>query len=272
MKFNSQRGARQIYLLLILSFIFLVSMFQINFASAQFFGRNFGGFSLEEGFRQLEPTISFVLGDVGGDMNIVFIKFLIFLLILAICVVALKRVPGINENPQLGKILSVIIALMAARYLTAEELIQFIWLPYGVLGIALSSLLPLIIFFFFIESLDSTVLRKFGWTAFGVIYFFLAAMRWTELEAEPFNLGWIYIAVAAISIIALAFDKTIREAIIVGAIKAGYDMNDIVNKAELSKELERVQSALASPYISGAEARKLKKKEKNLEDAIRRLK
>jgi len=253
----------------ILFLIVSLFLFSINFISA----RPWGGFSLQEGFYQLEPYFEWILGPVGGG-EILFIKFLIFLLVLAVTVTALRRVPTFSENEGTVKILAIIISLMAARYLTTESLINFIWLPYGALGILLSSLLPLIIFFFFIESFDSSFLRKVGWISFIVIYLGLAYFRYEDfiVGSEWWqNLAMIYLAIAVISILALLFDKSIYKIILLSALRRQQSTQGILRKAELQKDLKKITDALGTTGLSKREIKRLENERKKLELAINRV-
>lgn len=249
--------------------IFVSMLFSITFVSA----RPISSF-LDEVVLEMEPILSFILGDVGGGGEILFIKFLAFLLILAVSIAALRRVPQIGDQEGIVKILAIIIALLAARYLTTEELINLIWLPYGVLGIALSSFLPLIIYFFFIEGMDSAALRKIGWGVFAAIYLGLTMAKYDDFVFGPEwwqNYAFIYLAVVIISLIMLLFDKRIYNAILISAIRKGHDTQSIVLKNKLMESLDDLNKTLASPHLSNRESSKLTEEKQRIEKAIRRI-
>ena len=76
-----------------LTFIFLITLSFLSlmpFVSAQ-------SFSFEGTWDYLQNIISYVLGDISGGGEILLIKFLVFLLILAITSTALRKVPGIGD-------------------------------------------------------------------------------------------------------------------------------------------------------------------------------
>lgn len=222
----------------------------------------------------MQEILGYILGDISGGGEILFIKFLVFLLILAIVSTALRKVPGISENEMIVKIVAIIIALMSARYMTTEALINFIWLPYGALGILLSSFLPFIIFFFFVESMESSFLRRTGWISFAIIYGALAYLRFSDFVVGGAwweNLALIYALVALISIAIIPFEKKIHAIILVSSIRRGYDTKSIILKTELQRELEKVNKALATPGLSRMEASRLTEEKRRITAAIVRI-
>src|SRR3989338_4968498 len=213
-------------LVAVLGFVFFVAIvLMMNSVSASLFDE------VKEGFKS---AVSFVLGDVvniaGADPGeILFIKFLVFILLFAIVNMALKKFPQFGEKRGLTILLSIVVSLISVRYMTSDNLINFIWLPYGLLGVLLSSLFPFIIAFFFIESFDdSPVVRKVGWAAFVVIFAALAILRWDDFAVRGYtvfagrtivpdqwyqNLAWIYLIIAILSGFLMFFDSWIRKLI-----------------------------------------------------------
>lgn len=255
--------------------VLFLSIVSLTLVSAQYYGGGFYGGTVDffdSIFREMEPIIRFVLGGDGiYSGEIIFIKFLVFLLILAITLTAVKRVPTLGDDEKIAKVISIIIALLAARFLTTEALVNLIWLPYGVLGVVLSSMLPLIIFLFFIESLGSDFLRKVGWTAFAFIYFGLALYRWQDFAIGYNwyeNLAMIYLGVAIVSVLMLIFDKKVRAKLLIASIKRDDAPHRIMLKSELQREIRDIDNALANPSLSSKERSKLNKEKSNLQKAI----
>ncbi len=217
--------------------------------------------------------LNFFFGEIGNN-ELVFIKFLVFLLLLVIVKYSLSRIPGLGNNKFVVTAATIVISLMAVRYLTTNEIINFIWLPYGVLGIALSSIFPLVIFFFFIENIDSALLRRVGWVTFIIIYLALAIYRWDSLAVGNEwwnNLGWWYILIACISFLILVFERSIRIRMIIGMIRRGEDTHNLLLRSELQQELRRITSALAIPGLSHGEAARLREEQRRIEAAIARI-
>jgi hypothetical protein len=198
-----------------------------------------------------EGIIRFLVGDVSGisgasEGEVFFIKVLVFILILALVSLVLQRVPMFYDKQGLSVIVSIIVSLLAVRFITTEGLINFIWLPYGVLGVVLSSFLPFVIGFYFIESFDSTIIRKLGWVAFIVIFSLLAVLRWDDLRIEGGigSLGWIYLIIALISLLLLIFDKDIHAMLVVSGLSKSADRNSRMQVAQLSHEIAEAKKLL----------------------------
>ena len=220
---------------------------------------------------------TFVFGIFFGAVasaELLFIKFLVFILLFVIIKFTLNRLPPFQREPGISIIISVVISLIAVRYLTSDALVNLIWLPYGALGIALSSIFPLIIFFYFIESIDSDAMRKIGWVMFGVIYFALAILRWDSFAVGGEwwqNLAWFYFIVGIISFFVLVFDKQIRVKMVLSAIRRGEDTHSLVLKGELQEELRSINKTLASSHLTKREENKLKEEKSRIEKAIARI-
>ena len=231
-------------------------------------------------FQSFKNAFSSMLGFFFGEVNsgeLLFVKFLVFLLILVMVKYALNRIPAFEGKRSLIAIISIIVSLLAVRYMTSDALVNMIWLPYGALGIVLSSILPLIIFFYFIESIDSSIIRKVGWVAFVVIYTALAILRWSVLIIrEPgilqgYSLAWLYLIIAAISLLMIIFDKQVRMKMVLGAIRRGEDTHSLVLKTELQEELRKINNTLAYPGLSAKDESRLKEEKKRIERAIARI-
>ena len=155
----------------------------------------------------LYPLFSVVLGDYGDHM---FEKILFMIILVAIIYVVISRMPIFNERKPIIWIITMSISLLATRFLTESQLVENILLPYGVLGVSLTGILPLIIYFYFVESFDdSATLRKILWIFYMVVFIGLWANRYTDLG----ELSWIYMISAILALIFLLFDGTIRRAI-----------------------------------------------------------
>ncbi len=218
-------------------------------------------------------VLGFFFGAVDSGELLV-IKFLVFILLLVMVKYALSKIPAFEGNKNIIAIISIVVALISIRYITSDALVNMIWLPYGVLGVALSSILPLIIFFYFIESIDSSTIRKVGWISFTVIYAALAILRWgdflTGVEWWQ-NLAWFYLIIAVISLIILIFEKQIRMNVVLGMIRRGEDTHSLVLKSELQEDLRRINRALANPSLSKRESSRLDEEKKRIEKAIARI-
>lgn len=235
----------------------------------------------------LNIIAKYVLGDVensqgGGSSSseIFFIKVLTFIVLLAILVNTVKNVPTLGDNQTLSWIISLIVAIIAVRALTTSALINFLWTPTGVLGVTMITILPFILFFFFIESFNTPVLRKIGWGTFAIIYFLMGMLRWEELKldytkflgtSDPIlgvpiqtlaNLGWVYMIIGVFSILMIIYDSYIRGKYISNQIKKAIaDPAEKIEIAHLENELKEVTSLLRNADKVTAKALLKRKKD-----------
>lgn len=218
-----------------LVFALLISMSVFSFVSAATAGFDYSD-KIEAIFddlsSNLEPILKFTLGSVDSntlnsqgiavDMagDILLIKLLLFIVMLSVLYFAVEKVPVLGESGWTQWTVSVVVAILGARLLTTEALINFVWLPSGSVAIALTCLLPFVVYFYFLEGFqNSRVIRRFGWSLFIVVFFGLAFLRWGDLahnEANglikgSFNLGWFYIITAFLGIISFVLDGTIQK-------------------------------------------------------------
>jgi len=198
------------------------------------------------------PILTWLFGEVSGDVSnvgslgefLVF-KLLFFFLLLTITCVAVKRIPHFGENIFVTGFISVIVSLLATRYLASTALINFIWLQYGVLGILITSMLPFVIFFFFIESFSSSLIRRIGWLAYAGIFFVLAYVRWTDFAiSDTWNYGYIYIFVAVIALGLMIWDKAVHSVISYRRISKISNSHTKIQIMDLRHDMDEVKKKI----------------------------
>lgn len=191
----------------------------------------------------------FLLGDtVAGKPDLFFIKILIFLLLAFLVHYAANQFEPTRGSRAI--VVSMIVSAISVRMLTAEW-VEAIVLPYSALGIAVTVIIPLVLFFFFVEKglAGQPALRKISWVFAAVIFFSLYFSRydtpfvtwpsWRGPGQTPdldsnffFNPGHIYLYGALASLALLLYDKTIQRAL----TKSKYsNLNEINNIKVLSK-------------------------------------
>ena len=229
---------------------------------------------------KMSEIIAIPLGDVQGSGStsageIIFIKLLIFILLFVIIRMVLKRVPNFDDSEAIPGIIAFIVSLIAIRFITTANVIEFIWLPYGTLGIVLSVVLPFIIGFYFINGFDSSAIRRIGWATFAVIFFGLTFMRMDELSTGPEwyqNLAWMYFAIAFLSLMLFLFDGSIRRMMYMSSVRNMDDVNKRVEAARLSVEIDKNRQVLAMTTDSkGRKAleRKIREQKKTMKALLR---
>jgi hypothetical protein len=150
--------------------VLLLSLFVINFASAARFG--FAG-PIDSAISQAQPVLQFFFGGTDYTGYMLFERILLFILILSLVFVSLKNVPLFKEDEQkkIRSLVSIIVSLLSVRYIDFEWM-NTIFVTYKVLGIALTSLLPFIIYFFFLIGVAPPQKGYSGIRKIGALYHF----------------------------------------------------------------------------------------------------
>jgi len=224
--------------------------------------------SLARGSEQLIDIVENVLGPffsvfLGGGGEHLFERILFFFIIFALVYVVLKsdRVPIFQGQKGVIWIITIAVSLLSARFLTETQLIQTILLPYGVFGVALTSALPLILFFFFAEGFESSLIRKSLWLFFLVIFVGLWTSRYNELG----DIAWIYLITGVLALIFFLFDGTIRRAMLRQQFETITSDQRISKAAKLEEELGKLDDRRAS-YPTAAFKRMRRRLVKQIED------
>ena len=252
-------------------------MSMIGFASAQNAGENVG--NAVKDFVQgvssaLEPVLRYTLGGEDLSADTFLVKVLLFVLMLSILYYAVSKVPMLNENDYVHWIIAIVIAILGARFLSSEALVNFIWLPNGILGVTLAAFLPFLIYFFIIESFTKhKIVRRIGWALFIVLYVGLTIIRWPDFAGEkignvPFNLAWLYLITAGLALLSFLFDRFIQEKEEEHKTKGRRRRDFIINETKISARIADlidllVQAPAGSPQAAAIEAQ-LKDEEKKL--------
>ncbi|MBS3072410.1 hypothetical protein J4477_01085 [Candidatus Pacearchaeota archaeon] len=229
--------------------------------------------NIDKTLKSLEPLVKYIVGDITDSTSttkaseILFIKVLFLIILIAIIYKAVERTPTIGENKAVSWVITIIASLLAVRLITTDALVNFLWTPTGVLGVALITILPFIIFFFFIEGFGEPLIRKTGWMVFAVIYFLMGLLRWNELKLNPanygdvanipifgggdynwlpfiLNLSWVYMIIGILAVIIFIYDSKVRAKYVSNSIKAGMKTSDAVELADLEDELRRVRGSI----------------------------
>ena len=238
----------QIYKLLLFNFnmkkIFVTFVLLLMLTSASLVIASSGGVSsLGEGLgygmeglidaveQMFRPLFEAVLGDYGEHM---FERILFMIILVSIIYVVISQLPIFENKTWIIWIITISVSLLATRFLTENQLIENILLPYTVLGVALTAGLPIIIYFYFVESFnDSAIARKILWIFYIVVFIGL----WSSRRVELGTLSWIYMLSAVVAGIFFIFDGSIRKTIIKGHMKALKDENRNINITKVNRQL-----------------------------------
>ena len=246
----------------LLVFVFL--MVGVSFVSAQYGGDL--GSNLGRGMEQLIDIVEGMLGPffsviLGGSGDLLFERIMFLTILLSIIYMVISRMPVFEDNTTVVWIITVTVSLLATRFLADSALVQTIILPYSVLGVALTSALPMLIYFTFVQSFDGTATRKMLWIFFIVVFFGLWGARYDAVG----EIAWIYFITAALALIFFLFDGTIRNIIVSHEMVASDVKGKIVYLARLRRELAEMRK-----WKDNYSDRDFKKLEKRLLKDIKR--
>ncbi|MEK6847318.1 MAG: hypothetical protein AABY16_04070 [Nanoarchaeota archaeon] len=259
----------------VIASVFALMIFAATFVSAQEFLQPVadGAKSLYD--KILEPFGKFLLGRTTDTGELFFGKLLLFVLLLSIIWLVVDKFPLMSGKRKTGFVVAAIVSILAVRFITPDWLDAVI-LPYSVMGIAMTSLLPFILYFFFVKDLPNRSMRKIAWILAAVIFFGLFLYRnaavtstvsgsinfddahFSFSKTTPgFNPTYIYLFTALASLLMLWLDGTIQR----GLAKARYqdlaDIKKVERRAELVEDYDKVQERFAKRIISKADANRI---------------
>jgi hypothetical protein len=191
------------------------------------FGYSLGGASSWIDYN-IGPYFTFLL---GGNEEFLFERILFFFIVLSIVFVILRKVPIFENNMAATWIVTFAVSLLSTRFLADFYFIQNVLTPYTVLGVVLTAGLPLILFFIFVESFKSGILRRILWIFFFIVFVGIWASRYSDVG--PFS--WIYFFTALIALIFFFADGTIRRIMVKEQMRQ-LDMN---RRSDYEREIKR---------------------------------
>src|SRR3989344_1965015 len=204
------------------------------------------------------PFLSVLFGGVYGGGYLLFEKFALFVLLIAMVYVAVSKVPAFAEQKGVLWIISIIVPLLAVRFIDLAWL-NTILMQYQILGIALTAILPFIIYLFFLHNIsDSSTVRKIGWIFFIVIYFSL----WSTSDIEIY--GQVYFWTMILSLAFLLVDGTIHRWGMKEQLTASGAADKGEQIAELRKDIRETRQAASTGDIPQRIGDKIIKKKQKI--------
>jgi len=192
-------------------FVFSLVAFSVlssNFASASYYFPSVRGVSesvITTYIDVFEPVLQALFGGYGGWTGyLLFERFLIFILLVSVIYIVLGRIELFADKKGIKWIVSIVVPLIGMRYIDYASLSAIIN-QYQVLSIALTAVLPFIIFFYFVHGVGagSHILRQICWIFFIAVYIGLWSTTQSELSSQ------IYFWTLAAAVISMVFDKRI---------------------------------------------------------------
>jgi len=152
------------------------------------------------------PLFGAILGHESLD-EFLFTKVLILILIFSIVFMSINRTHVFGDNRVIIFVVSLIVAILSVRYIKSDSFLTGIILPYGVLGVAITVFLPMLIYFLFVHtSVGGSFGRRFAWFVYGVVFLVIWLMRREEIG----DANWIYFIGLIFVILCFIFDRTIH--------------------------------------------------------------
>ena len=226
---------------LIFSFFVAFLLFVLNFASAYYLPsvRESGYLIIQSVTDFFEPILNILFGyNAGGFL---FEALLIFILLVSLIYVLLKNVTFISDNPTVRWIVALVIPLIGVRFIDYSWLYGII-LQYKFFNIILLSLLPFVLYFFFVYGIaeDHDIFRRILWALFVIVYFGL----WTSGENEAASN--IFFWTMAGGVIMILFDGVIwsRYRIMQEKKKQGFDKARTIYLYQ--QEIDKIHQTLAN--------------------------
>jgi hypothetical protein len=197
---------------LLFSFIIL-SLLTFSFVSAEQFNFDYAKEQVNMGINfvlgMAAPAFEMIIGDYATS-EFFFSKILVLLLLVIIIknVLDKARIFEDSDNKKVSLIISLILSILSIRFISQNDFFESIFIQYGVLGIAITTILPMVIFFYFIHNTKvGTFGRKMFWGIYAVILFVLWVSKSSEL---PEAANWIYFLTFGLAVVFILMDKSIH--------------------------------------------------------------
>lgn len=254
-------------IVMFLGLFLIMSLFLIGLVSAQSSNNIVRGIQnlVTQGYNLIKPLIEALLGSTSTS-ELFLAKFILAVILFAFVWTVLDKVDFFSSNTWVLVIISIAVPVLGIRFLS-EEWVQTILLPYSTIGVVMTALVPLIIYFIFVEqAISSRTLRKIAWIFAAVVFIGLYFTRLDELK----DIVWVYPVVAIVCIFFLFFDKTIQRAYNKVKSENMHSLHQSRLKTQLIKEDQQLDEDFYSGKYAGREAdyKRLKKDLKNRADPL----
>jgi len=206
-----------------------------------------------------EPLIRLLLDAESGDGALLFQRFLFAMIIIAVIYAVLDRIDFFSNNGFALWTITIAISILSVRFIANKDLVETLLLPSGVLGVSLISVIPFMIYFYFVEEgfKDQKLLRRFAWIVYLVVFL---GLYFTRLDLIKYS--WMYLVSAGLAVLSLVFDGTIRR------IRLNMQLDKLGYKTRrpaidnLKKKLVELPQLVTDNIISQSEANSREKEYK----------
>ncbi len=236
-------------LVILLSAILLISLV---FVSAQSSAQNafkpiFDLLSgLINGFVEIaKPILEVLLGSLtassdgpGGVSGVFLARLFALIVVFSVSYVVLSRIELFSENTLVLWALTIAISLLSVRFIPTEA-VYFMTAPSTALGIAITAIIPFIIWFTFVEMSTSATLRRIAWVFYALVFFSLYVYYAPYIP----NYSWVYPLTAIIALGMAIFDGTIRRLWNRMKAEKSLGMIDNIKYAQMLKQRRELSEA-----------------------------
>ena len=181
------------------------------------FGNAFSSIDLRQGWESimsggesfLAPIFRLLLDTNSGEFF--FAKCLALILLFVVIYYVLERSDVFGRRKGVIFTIAFVVSVLSMRFMPENDFIKGILLPYGTLGAAILTLLPFIIYFFFVEQhISGGFGRRAAWALYGIIFFFFMMYRMATGDSFNSLMGWVYICGLILVLICFFFDSSIH--------------------------------------------------------------
>lgn len=152
------------------------------------------------------PFFEVILGEYSTS-DLFLQKSLFLILLFVVLNAAAKAIPNLGRQKAASTVVALIVSILAVRFIS-DKMFQGILISYGTIGIALTTILPFLAFFYFVHVVNMGGLgRRLMWMFFGIVFVALFISRFGKIEPVG---QWIYILGIVLIVLAFMFDKGIH--------------------------------------------------------------
>ena len=202
------------------------------------------------------PIFIVILGEYNTS-EFLFSKILLFILLFIVLRNVMSKTPFGEDNEKVGLMVSLIISILSVRFINQNAFFETIFIQYGVLGIAITTIIPMVIFFYFI---NNTKVGTFGRKMFWGIYAITLGAIWiTRFNELPEVANYIYMFTFAAAILFILFDKSIKKYFGLYQFKDFETRTNERSIIELKRDLRQYKQDLTDGVINHSQYEQLKK-------------
>ena len=195
-----------------------------------------------------------VLLNTSAYEDFFFAKCLLLILLFVVIVFVIDKAEifgKVKRKPFVIYTISAIVSILGMRYLPESDLIKGILLPYSALGIAITTFLPLVIYFFFIHNSGFEHFgRRAGWALYGIIFLALWWSKGIDLSGTS---SWIYWGAIVFVLLSFIFDTSIHKYFQLSDFRRFTKESKFWTKLEIKDKMEKLMKAMQEGSITQTE-------------------